>query len=36
MISKIPVAILCGGKDTCLKEKTGFRPKPMVTIGDRH
>jgi glucose-1-phosphate cytidylyltransferase len=35
-ITKIPVAILCGGKGTPLKEETGFRPKPMVTVGDRH
>lgn len=33
--SLIPVAILCGGKGTRLKEETEFRPKPMVTIGDR-
>ncbi|MFE4105279.1 glucose-1-phosphate cytidylyltransferase [Almyronema epifaneia] len=33
--SKIPVAILCGGKGTRLKEETEFRPKPMVMVGDR-
>lgn len=31
----IPVAILCGGKGTRLKEETEFRPKPMVMVGDR-
>jgi glucose-1-phosphate cytidylyltransferase len=30
-----PVFILCGGRGTRLKEETEFRPKPMVTIGDR-
>jgi glucose-1-phosphate cytidylyltransferase len=30
-----PVFILCGGLGTRLKEETDFRPKPMVTIGDR-
>lgn len=34
-IADIPVAILCGGKGTRLKEETEFRPKPMVRIGDR-
>lgn len=34
-MSNIPVAILCGGKGTRLKEETEFRPKPMVTVGDR-
>lgn len=34
-IHKIPVAILCGGKGTRLKEETEFRPKPMVMVGDR-
>ena len=34
-MSKIPVAILCGGKGTRLKEETEFRPKPMVMVGDR-
>ena len=33
--STIPVAILCGGKGTRLKEETEFRPKPMVMVGDR-
>lgn len=32
---QIPVAILCGGKGTRLKEETEFRPKPMVMVGDR-
>jgi glucose-1-phosphate cytidylyltransferase len=31
----IPVAILCGGKGTRLREETEFRPKPMITVGDR-
>lgn len=35
MIQNIPVAILCGGKGTRLKEETEFRPKPMVMVGDR-
>ena len=35
MNNKIPVAILCGGKGTRLKEETEFRPKPMVMVGDR-
>ncbi|WP_017658997.1 glucose-1-phosphate cytidylyltransferase [Baaleninema simplex] len=34
-MSNIPVAILCGGKGTRLKEETEFRPKPMVTVGNR-
>ena len=34
-ISNVPVAILCGGKGTRLKEETEFRPKPMVMVGDR-
>jgi glucose-1-phosphate cytidylyltransferase len=34
-INNIPVAILCGGKGTRLKEETEFRPKPMVMVGDR-
>lgn len=29
------VVILCGGKGTRLREETGYRPKPMVEIGDR-
>lgn len=33
--TKIPVAILCGGKGTRLREETEFRPKPMIMIGDR-
>lgn len=35
MTNIIPVAILCGGKGTRLKEETEFRPKPMVMVGDR-
>lgn len=35
MSTSIPVAILCGGKGTRLKEETEFRPKPMVLVGDR-
>ena len=35
MTKDIPVAILCGGKGTRLKEETEFRPKPMVMVGDR-
>jgi glucose-1-phosphate cytidylyltransferase len=31
----IPVVILCGGKGTRLREETGYRPKPMVEIGDQ-
>lgn len=33
--SNIPVAILCGGKGTRLREETEFRPKPLVMVGDR-
>ena len=29
------VVILCGGLGTRLREETEFKPKPMVTIGDR-
>ena len=35
MVSSIPVAILCGGKGTRLREETEFRPKPMIAVGDR-
>lgn len=31
----IPVALLCGGKGTRLREETEFRPKPMIMVGDR-
>lgn len=31
----IPVAILCGGKGTRLREETEFRPKPIIPVGDR-
>ena len=30
----IPVALLCGGKGTRLREETEFRPKPMINVGD--
>ncbi|TRU85443.1 MAG: glucose-1-phosphate cytidylyltransferase [Microcystis novacekii Mn_MB_F_20050700_S1] len=33
--SNLPVAILCGGKGTRLREETEFRPKPMINIGNR-
>ena len=29
------VVILCGGQGTRLREETEFRPKPLVTVGDR-
>jgi glucose-1-phosphate cytidylyltransferase len=35
MNQNIPVAILCGGKGTRMKEETEFRPKPMVMVGNR-
>lgn len=35
MSQSIPVVILCGGKGTRLREETEFRPKPMITVGDR-
>jgi glucose-1-phosphate cytidylyltransferase len=31
----VPVAILCGGKGTRLREETEFRPKPIIPVGDR-
>jgi glucose-1-phosphate cytidylyltransferase len=31
----VKVVILCGGLGTRLREETEFRPKPMVTIGQR-
>ncbi|MDB5037802.1 MAG: rfbF [Bacteriovoracaceae bacterium] len=34
-LSEIPVAILCGGKGTRLREETEFRPKPMIRIGSK-
>jgi glucose-1-phosphate cytidylyltransferase len=34
-MTDIPVAILCGGKGTRLREETEFRPKPMIMVGDR-
>lgn len=33
--SQVPVFILCGGLGTRIKEETEFKPKPMVTIGNR-
>ncbi len=33
--SGIPVVILCGGKGTRLREETEFRPKPIISVGDR-
>ena len=33
--SEMPVVILCGGKGTRLREETGYRPKPMVEIGEQ-
>ncbi|MBU1165650.1 NTP transferase domain-containing protein [Candidatus Micrarchaeota archaeon] len=33
-MEKPNVVILCGGKGTRLREETGTKPKPMVTIGD--
>lgn len=35
MNQSIPVVILCGGKGTRLREETEFRPKPMLTVGNR-
>mgnify|MGYP002632535469 CR=1 FL=1 len=32
---KPPVIVLCGGQGTRLKEETEFRPKPMVSVGER-
>jgi glucose-1-phosphate cytidylyltransferase len=34
-MQNIPVAILCGGKGTRLREETEFRPKPLIAVGDR-
>ena len=34
-MDKVKVVILCGGLGTRLREETEFRPKPMVTIGDK-
>jgi len=31
----MPVVIFCGGQGTRMKEETEFRPKPMVTLGNR-
>lgn len=35
MKQNVPVAILCGGKGTRLREETEYRPKPMIMVGDR-
>lgn len=32
---RIPVVIFCGGSGTRMKEETEFRPKPMVSLGDK-
>lgn len=34
-MEKIKVVILCGGRGTRLKEETEFKPKPLLTIGDK-
>ena len=34
-LSEIPVAILCGGRGTRLKEETEAMPKPMIKVGDQ-
>jgi glucose-1-phosphate cytidylyltransferase len=34
-VHAVKVVILCGGMGTRLREETEFRPKPMVTIGNR-
>lgn len=34
-LADIPVAILCGGSGTRLREQTEFIPKPMIPIGGR-
>lgn len=34
-MQNIPVVILCGGKGTRLREETEFRPKPMITVGEK-
>lgn len=33
--SQMKVVILCGGQGTRLREETEFRPKPLVSVGDR-
>ena len=33
--TNIPVAILCGGKGTRLREETEFRPKPIINVGEK-
>ncbi len=35
MNKDVPVVIFCGGAGTRLREETEFKPKPMVTIGNR-
>lgn len=32
---KMPVVIFCGGQGTRMKEETEFRPKPMVSLGEK-
>src|SRR5665811_1024365 len=32
---EMKTVILCGGLGTRLREETEFRPKPMITIGER-
>lgn len=34
-MTPLNVVILCGGAGTRLREETEYRPKPMVTIGDK-
>ena len=34
-LTSLPVAILCGGKGTRLREETEFRPKPIINVGDK-
>ncbi len=35
MTRPVQTIILCGGRGTRLREETEFKPKPMVTIGDK-
>lgn len=34
-MNNIPVVILCGGQGTRLREETEFKPKPLVSVGDK-